>query len=60
MGKTGWQVKNKYNAKAYDRVTIAFKKTDMPKIKERAESQAGNMSAYIKKLISEDMGGLDL
>lgn len=60
MGKTSWQVKNKYNAKAYDRVTVAFKKADMEKIKKYIENQGLTMSGYIKKLISEDMGGLDL
>lgn len=59
MGKTSSAVKNKYNAKAYDRITIVVKKESTPKIKERAE-QDGGMSKYIKKLISEDMGGLDL
>ena len=60
MSKTSWQVKNKYNAKAYDRVTIVIKKEVMPKIKEHALSKANNMSEYIKKLISVDMGGIEL
>lgn len=60
MGKTSSAVKNKYNAKAYDRITIVVKKSAAPKIREHIESQGLKMSEYIKKLISDDMGGLDL
>ena len=60
MGKTSWQVKNKYNAKAYERVTIVIKKEQMPKVKEHALNRAKNMSEYIKRLISADMGGIEL
>jgi len=60
MSKTSWQVKNKYNAKAYDRVTIVIKKDIMPTVKAHALSKAKNMSEYIKALISADMGGVDL
>lgn len=60
MGKTSSAVKNKYNAKAYDRVTIVIKKDATPKVKERAAEKDKSMSAYIKRLISTDMGGIDL
>lgn len=59
VGKTSSAVKNKYNAKAYDRITIVVKKEATPKVKEHAEKYGG-MSKYIKKLISDNMGGLDL
>lgn len=60
MSKTSSAVKNKYNAKAYDRITIVIKKNATDKVKERAESQGLTMSGYIKKLINDDMGGIEL
>ena len=56
MAKTSSAVKNKYNAKAYDRITIVIKKTDMPRLKEYVESKGMTMSGYIKELISKDSG----
>jgi hypothetical protein len=60
MSKTSSSVKNRYYAQAYDRITIVIKKESISKVKERALSQAKTMSGYIKKLISADMGGIDL
>jgi tRNA U54 and U55 pseudouridine synthase Pus10 len=60
MAKTSWQVKKKYNEKTYDRVVVVIKKTAMPQIKQHVESKGETMSGYIKKLISADMGGIDL
>ena len=60
MGKTSSAVKNRYNAKVYDRITIVVKKSSTPKLKERAASKGLTMSGYIKGLISADMGGIDL
>lgn len=60
MGKTSSTVKNRYNAKAYDRITIVVKKSATERLKEHAQNTSGSVSAYIKKLISNDMGGLDL
>ena len=55
MGKTSWQVKNRYNAKAYDRITVALRKDVASKVKTRAEILGLSMSAYIKQLIGADM-----
>ena len=60
MGKTSSEVKNRYNAKTYDRVTIVIKKDVAPKVKERAAEKGETVSGYIKRLISADMGGLEL
>ena len=60
MGKTSAAVKNRYNAKAYDRVTIVIKKDAAPKVKEHALRQAKSVGEYIKRLISADMGGVEL
>ena len=56
MGKTSSEVKNRYNAKAYDRITIVVRKADMPFVKKRATDNGEKMSEYIKRLISADIG----
>ena len=55
-GKTSNASKMKYNAKAYDRMELIVKKGNREKIKEFAESKGQTVNAYIKKLISDDMG----
>ena len=55
-GKTSNASKMKYNAKAYDRMELIVKKGNREKIKEFAESKGRTVNAYIKKLISDDMG----
>jgi predicted DNA binding CopG/RHH family protein len=57
MGKTSSAVKRKYNEKTYDRVTVSFKKDELPVIKERAKTQSLTMSGYIKQLINADIKG---
>lgn len=59
-GKTSNKSKAKYNAKAYDRIEIVVKKGVKEKIKDHAESKGQSVNGYINKLISDDMGGLDL
>lgn len=56
MGKTSAAVKNRYNAKTYDRIVFVIKKEATPAVKERAASLGLTMGGYIKKLISADMG----
>jgi len=56
MSKTSTASKNKYNAKAYDRVNITFKKGKKEVISNHAKSQGLSLNAYINKLISDDMG----
>ena len=55
MGKTSSKVKDKYNAKAYDRLAIRVKKGKANKIKEYAASQGLSLNGYVNKLIDEDM-----
>lgn len=57
MGKTSSAVKRKYNEKTYDRVTVSFKKNELPAVKDRAKAQGLTMSGYIKQLISIDIKG---
>ncbi len=56
MGKTSTASKNKYNAKAYDRVNVTFKKGEKEVISNYAKSQGLSLNAYINKLILIDMG----
>lgn len=58
MGKTSWQVKQKYNDKAYDRVYISVPKGDKEKIKAYAESIGKSVNGYINDLIEKDMKGV--
>ena len=55
MGKPATTSKNKYNAKAYDRVNITFKKGEKDIIKAYAESKGMSLNGYINKLIKDDM-----
>lgn len=47
---------NKYNAKAYDRVSLMLPKGNRDIIRAYAEAKGLSLNAYINKLISEDMG----
>jgi len=51
MGKTSAEVKNRYNAKTYERITIVVKKDIAPQLKEYIANKGLNMSEYIKSLI---------
>lgn len=51
------RAKMKYNAKAYDRAEVKFKKGDKDKIKAYAEQKGLSLNGYINKLIAEDMKG---
>ena len=55
MGKTSWQVKQKYNDKAYDKIYLTVPKGDKDKIKAYAESKGKSVNGYINELIEEDM-----
>lgn len=58
--KTNAQVKNDYAKKAYDDIRLQVKKGKKDALREHAEKQGLTLGGYIKKLISDDMGGLDL
>lgn len=53
MGKTSAAVKNRYAAKAYDRLQIIVKKGRKAEIQAAAEKNGESLNAYIKKAIRE-------
>lgn len=53
MGKTSAAVKNRYAAKAYDRLQIIVKKGRKAEIQAAAEKQGDSLNAYIKKAVRE-------
>jgi predicted HicB family RNase H-like nuclease len=55
MGKTSSEVKNRYNKKAYDFITITVKKGEKENIKAAAEKQGKSLNKYITDLIKKDM-----
>ena len=55
MGKTSAAVKNRYNAKAYDRIALVVKKCKKERIKEKADSCGMSINAYITALIDADL-----
>ena len=56
MSKTSAAVKNRYNAKAYDRITIVVKKGEKEVIKAHAEKfDGGSVNAFIQRAIAETM-----
>lgn len=56
MPKAQTIAKNKYNAKAYDRIALQVYKGQRKQIKAFAESQGMSINGYINKLIADDMG----
>lgn len=47
---------DKYNAKAYDRLTIRVYKGQADQIKAYAERNGESLNGYINRLIAQDMG----
>ena len=54
MGKTA-AVKNRYNAKAYDRIALVVKKGKKERIKEKADEMGISINGYITALIDADL-----
>jgi uncharacterized protein (DUF1778 family) len=57
MSKTSSAVKNRYNAKTYDRIELVVKKGEKDVIKAYAESNGETVNGFINRVISEAMGG---
>ena len=57
MSKTSSEVKNRYNAKAYDRITIVVPKGEKTIIEKHAKSIYPSTNSYIYQLIKNDMKG---
>ena len=55
MGKTSWQVKNRYNEKAYDKIYITVPKGNKDLIKARAGKNGESVNGYINRLIDSDL-----
>lgn len=55
MNKTSATVKNRWNAKAYDRINLTVPKGDKEVIKAYAEANRESVNGYINRLIAEDM-----
>lgn len=54
-GKTSSASRNKYNAKAYDRIVIFLPKGEKDGVKAAADAAKQSMNAYIKQAIAERM-----
>ena len=55
MGKTSSAVKNKYNAKAYDRINLTMPKGKKEVIQNHAEEHGESTNAFINRAINETM-----
>ena len=55
MAKSQTIASNKYNAKAYDRVSLMLPKGKKEVVREYAESKGLSLNGYINKLIIDDM-----
>lgn len=55
QSKAHIKASNKYNAKAYDRVSLMLPKGKKETVREYAESKGLSLNGYINKLINDDM-----
>jgi uncharacterized protein (DUF1778 family) len=55
MGKTSAAVKNKYNEKAYDRISLVVPKGQKEVIKKHAESHGESLNGFIQRAIETTM-----
>ena len=53
MGRTSSEVKNRWNAKAYDRIELRVKKGQKDIIKAAADEAGLSLNAYIQQAIDE-------
>ncbi len=56
MGKTSATVKNRYNAKAYDRVSIMLPKGRKQAVEAHARERGESVNGLVNALIRADMG----
>lgn len=56
MGKTSSAVKNRYNAKAYDRIVITVPKGRKATVEAYAAEHGESISALISRLLRTEMG----
>lgn len=55
MGKTSATVKNRYAAKAYDRIQLIVKKGQKSNVQAAAEKQGESLNAYVVGAIEQRM-----
>lgn len=55
MGKTSAAVKNRYNAKVYDRINLTTPKGKKEILQAHAESRGESVNAFINRAIDEAM-----
>lgn len=55
MSKTSAAVKNRYAAKAYDRINLIVKKGEKDRLKAHAEQQGETLNGFINRAIDEAM-----
>lgn len=55
MGKTSAAAKNRWNEKAYDRITVVVPKGEKEVIRAYAEANGESVNGYINRLIAENM-----
>lgn len=55
MGRTSSAVKNRYNSKAYDRITLAVPKGLREKWKKYAEAKGKSLTQFIRELVENEM-----
>lgn len=53
MGKTSSKVKNRYNEKVYDRISLVVPKGKKEELQVYAASQGESLNAFINRAISE-------
>lgn len=56
MGKTSATVKNRYNAKAYDRIQLVVPKGMKQAIESHAKDKGESVNGLINALLRADMG----
>ena len=56
MGKTSSTVKNRYNAKAYDRLAIIIPKGQKQAVEAHAQSKGQSVNGLVNALLRADMG----
>ena len=55
MGKTSSAVKNRYNAKAYDKIILAVPKGSKETYQNFAKSKGKSLTALIKELLDKEL-----
>ena len=59
MGRTSATVKNRYNAKVYDRIQLVVPKGIKQAIEEHAKSKGESVNGLINALLRADMGMIE-